>query len=301
MFIVHPAIWFEFPNRNTVLPPDVPIRPQLSPAVWYNRILLLSSSLTSINGVEGFDVSTIPLPLELTSWIASGVISHPAIEAEANLANPIESILELALANVDVVPPMVAGVLIESTEISPLTVKSLLSHSMYLSFALSPTINLPSGCRWKLLDDISILASEPEINWAGDTVLGVPKKNSSVTTWNVDGFDLNLIYLSTEPCASTISNPTPSYASDDDSRACIEPLNKTKPPLPLAITLSNPAYPIERINDEPPYNSIPPPAALPRNTEPLIKLSSPSIFAGAPSNSTCSVDIIDSAKLLFIS
>ena len=63
----------------------------------------------------------------------------------------------------------------------------------------------PSGDKWKLLELISILPLLPLTNCEV-----LPKKNSSVTTWNVLGLVLNFKNLSVAPWASTISKPTPS-------------------------------------------------------------------------------------------
>ena len=55
-------------------------------------------------------------------FISESITSKPAIDADANLANPSEFIDELAFAVVDGEPPIVAGVLILSTVMLPCTV-----------------------------------------------------------------------------------------------------------------------------------------------------------------------------------
>ena len=156
----------------------------------------------------------------------------------------------------------------------------------------------PSFCKWKLLELISILPWEPLTNC---DVL--PKKNSSVCTLNVLGLVLNFINLSVAAWASTISNPTPSYASEADSLlpptapSPIEPLNNKNPPLPLAIVLSNPSYPTDLINAGlVPYIS----TDSPINNEPVSLASNPSaIICLGPANVIPFTWAVVSAKLLF--
>ena len=116
------------------------------------------------------------------------------------------------------------------------------------------------------------------------------------------------MYLLDVSFASTISIPTPLYASDDDilfppaAPFPIEPLHIKKPPFLVpepAIVLSNPSYPIDlRKAGFVPYISI----DSPINIEPLNLFPSvPCITNGAPLNSTSSTIATFSAKLLFAS
>ena len=93
--------------------------------------------------------------------IEESVNSNPAIEPDLKKAPPSEFIDEDAFANVEGLFKIVDGVLILSTDKSPLTVRFELSHSIYLLFALSPNNNLPSRCKWNADELTSILPSEP--------------------------------------------------------------------------------------------------------------------------------------------
>ena len=112
------------------------------------------------------------------------------------------------------------------------------------------------------------------------------------------------MYLSVEPPASTISNPTPPLysnplASDADILALIEPLYIMNPPRLLSIECWNPLYPtLLKYAGFTPNISI----DSPINIEPENTASNPSAITGVgPTKGTFSFIENVSARLLFTS
>ena len=140
-------------------------------------------------------------------WV--GFIINPPIEADLNVANPSRVILELALASVDGLPSIVAGVLILFAVIVPWTVNVSSTNCKNCPEDLSPNKTLlaetfPKGVKWNPLELISMLPPLPLINW----LVSEPTKNVFASISNKFGFVLNL--KEPLPWPPWSSKPTPS-------------------------------------------------------------------------------------------
>ena len=156
------------------------------------------------------------------------MISNPAIDADLNVAKPLASILEEALATVEFAPPINAGVLILSTVISPCTVNVPPANCKKFCPALSPNnislaVTLPSGVKWNSDELTSILLPEPLIN----AVSALPTKNvSDFTSNSVPENCRKLVGLSPNNNALAVTLPSGvRWKSEDDI--------SMSPPLPL--------------------------------------------------------------------
>ena len=128
-------------------------------------------------------------PLELD--IAPSLTLNPPIDADTNLAAPAAVILAEASAVVEAFAGTNIWLALKLADI----------------FAPPPIVKLPSGCKWKLEELISILSSEPLMNWT--PVL--PKKNLFVLTSNSPTPSAFCVLNLNEPLfPSCNSIPTPS-------------------------------------------------------------------------------------------